>query len=84
MEAEEQAENWLNEIHPDYAIGLYEFQLKDAHIFPPNIFSESVTSSLSSDKWWHVMNMKQSKITSRKKLPDGFCSFFRVHTFMSS
>ena len=75
MEAEEQAENWLNEIHHDYAFGMYEFQLKDTHIFPPNMFSESVTSSFSSEKWWHVMNMKQTNKRSGMKLPDGFCSF---------
>lgn len=85
MEAEEQAEKWLTEIHPEYAVGLYEFQLKDTQIFPGHMFSESVSSSLSSDKWWQVMNMKQNKKTSGKKLPDGFCSFLgSIHSCPAS
>lgn len=57
---EMEAENWLSEIHPDYTVALYEFQLKKTKIFPADMFSESVVSSLSADKWWHAMNIKQN------------------------
>lgn len=54
--------------------GLYAFKLKDHEAFPSHMFGSSITSSMTPDKWWKIMDMKQEKARERK-LPSGFCAF---------
>ncbi|XP_065684997.1 uncharacterized protein LOC124807724 [Hydra vulgaris] len=79
---EEEAEEWLNEVYPEFMPGYYAFKLKDANCFPTYLFNDSVKSTTSATNWWRIIEMKESKSS---KLPANFEKFLRqLHTCPAS
>ncbi|XP_065684897.1 uncharacterized protein LOC124809933 isoform X2 [Hydra vulgaris] len=79
---EEEAEEWLNEVYPEFMPGYYVFKLKDANCFPTYLFNNSVKSTTSATNWWRIIEMKESKSS---KLPANFAKFLRqLHTCPAS
>nr|XP_047141499.1 uncharacterized protein LOC105843930 [Hydra vulgaris] len=70
---EEEAEEWLNEVYPEFMPGCYAFKLKDANCFPTYLFNDSVKSTTSATNWWRIIEMKESKSS---KLPANFAKFY--------
>ena len=51
---EEEVEEWLNKVYPEFMASYYAFKLKDANCFPTYLFNDSVKSAASTE-------MKESK-----------------------
>ena len=80
--SQEEAEEWLNEIYPEFMPGYYAFKLKDANCFRTYLFNDSVKSTTSATNWWKIIEMKESKSS---KLPANFARFLRhLHTCPAS
>ena len=79
---EEAAEEWLNEIYPEFMPSYYAFKLKDANCFLTYLFNDSVKSTTSATNWWKIIEMKESKSS---KLPVNFARFLlHLHTCPAS
>ena len=76
FQLKKKAEEFLCSYNEEYINGLCLFKLKDQCIFPPYMFKESFLQIITPNRWWRLIEQKQSKICDKtKKLPNGFCQF---------
>ena len=66
-EEENKAEEFLCSYNEEYINGLCLFKLKDQCIFPPYMFKESFLQTITPNRWWHLIEQKQSKICDKTK-----------------
>ena len=79
---DEEAEEWLNEVYPEFMSGYYSLKLKDANCFPTYLFNDSVKTSISAANWWRIIETKEKVF----KIACKFCKIFlwQLHTFPAS
>jgi len=71
LDQERCAEEWANETHPNFFLGIMKFKLREDDVFPEHLFGDNM-KSISPEKWWRIMQQKERK---KMNLPEGFCEF---------
>ncbi|XP_065654454.1 uncharacterized protein LOC136081097 [Hydra vulgaris] len=77
IEQEAAAEVWLSDRHNEYVAGYYDFRLKVTTTFPPHMFNDNFISTISSERWWGIIDLKQRLHQKSLPLPEGFAKFFQ-------
>ena len=68
------AEDWMQEINPQFLPLVLAFRIKDPDLYPCTMFDDTVLGTFSASKWWLIVQKKTEK---NGKLPLEFCKLMR-------
>jgi len=68
------AEDWVQEINPQFLPLVLAFRIKDPDLYPCTMFDDTVLGTFSASKWWLIVQKKTEK---NGKLPLEFCKLMQ-------